>query len=467
MCRFRVSGRKVGQPFRAAGDTSAGLKACAIAVTMASHIAHPFRAADPMRAGLAACAIGLLLLASGCSRPEPSLDEEARQFVRLAVALGERDPDSLDFYAGPAEAVADIRRDPPPLTAIKRDAASLSARIRTRHDPDPVERGRVQTLVRDLAAITARVDLLTGTRQPFDQESVAFFGMAPEPIDERRLAAVRSQIADLVGHGGRLVDRYAAFTSRFTIAADRLPAVMAAALDACRGATIAHVALPPGEQARLEWVSDKPWSAFSRYLGGARSVISINTDFRFTIDQALQVACHEGYPGHHTRNTLMTSAGDAAGRWPERAVQLTFSPESLRSEASAMLAADAAFSPAERLHVERDRLFPIANLAPAGAAPHLEVERLVGDLQIAQAEVARRYLDGELDFPRAVAELESRALVPHAEAQIKYVNEFRSYVTTYTAGRARSMSRFVACAGPGATDDIRWRCFKNETAPPR
>jgi hypothetical protein len=419
-----------------------------------------------VRAGLKACATCLLLGVWGCAAP-PSLDQEARQFVRLAVALGERDPDSLDFYAGPVEAVADIRRDPPPLTAIRRDADSLSARIRTRHDPDPVEKRRVGMLVRDLAAIVARVDLLTGTRQPFDRESVGFFGMAPEPIDELRLAVVRSQIADLVGHGGRLVDRYAAFASRFTIPADRLPAVMAAALDACRGATIAHVALPPGEQARLEFVSAKPWSAFSRYLGAAQSVISINTDFRFTIDQALQVACHEGYPGHHTRNTLMTSAGDAAGRWPERSVQLTFSPESLRSEATAMLAADAAFSPDERLRVERDRLAPIATLPPAGAAPHLEVERLVGDLQIVQADVARRYLDGELDFPRAVAELESRALVPHAEAQVKYFNEYRSYVTTYTAGRAAVLSRVVACAGPGATDDIRWRCFKNEIVPPR
>ena len=419
-----------------------------------------------MQAGVTACATCLLLGVSGCAAPL-SLDQEARQFVRLAVALGERDPDSLDFYSGPVDAVADIRRDPPPLTAIKRAADSLAARLRTRHDPDPVEQSRVGMLVRDLAAISARVDLLTGTRQPFDRESVSFFGMAPEPIDELRLAAVRSQIADLVGHGGRLVDRYAAFAARFTIPADRLPAVMAAALDACRGATIAHVALPPGEQARLEFVSAKPWSAFSRYLGGARSVISINTDFRFTIDQALVVACHEGYPGHHTRNILMTSASDPAGRWPERLVQLTFSPESLRSEASAMLAADAAFSPDERLRVERDRLCPIAHLPPAGAAAQLEVERLVGDLQIAQADVARRYLDGELDFPRAVAELESRALLPHAEAQIKYVNEFRSYVTTYTAGRAELLSRFVACAGPGATDAIRWRCFEHEIVPSR
>ena len=49
--------------------------------------------------------------------------------MRLAVALGERDPDALDFYAGPADAVADVRRDPPTLTAIKREAEALSARL--------------------------------------------------------------------------------------------------------------------------------------------------------------------------------------------------------------------------------------------------------------------------------------------------------------------------------------------------
>ena len=61
---------------------------------------------------------------------QPSLDDDARQYVRLAVALGERDPDSLDFYAGPADAVADVRRSPPTLTAIRRDAeALLGARV--------------------------------------------------------------------------------------------------------------------------------------------------------------------------------------------------------------------------------------------------------------------------------------------------------------------------------------------------
>jgi len=405
--------------------------------------------------------LALATIGCGPARP-PSLDEDARQYVRLAVALGERDPDSLDFYAGPADAVADIRRSPPPLAAIKREAEALSARIGARDDAHPAERERAAALVRDLAAIAARIDLLIGVRLGYDQESLAFFGIAPEPIDDRGLEAIRSRIAVLAGGSGRLVDRYAAFASRFTIPPDRLEAVMTAALDACRRATVAQIALPPGERATLEFVHDRPWSAFSRYLGGAHSVIQVNADFRFTIDQALQIACHEGYPGHHTRNTLRTAASGA-----ERSVQLTFSPESLLSEASAMLAADVAFSSDERIGVERDRLFPLANLAAADAASHVEVERLAGELQPVQADVARRYLDGQLEFARAAAELEARALVPHAEAQIKYINEFRSYVTTYTTGRATFAARLRACEGTGpAARARRWRCFQHESLMP-
>jgi len=410
------------------------------------------------QAGLKACTTFLLLFAAACRR-EPSLDDEARQYVRLAVALGERDPDALDFYAGPADAVADVRRNPPALTAIKREAEMMAGRVR---DPG-YDSARATRLLADLAAIAARVDLLTGARLPYDKESAVFFGIAPAGVDARHADDLRSQIGAVIGRDGRLVDRYVAFAARFTIPPDRLAAVVDAALDECRRRTLAHVTLPPDERVSIEFVRDKPWSAFSRYLGDGRSVIQINGDFRFTVDQALQVACHEGYPGHHTRNTLTAPRRDAAGRSPERAVQLMFSPEALFSEASAMLAADVAFSPDERLRVERDRLFPLAGLQPDGAWPHIEVERLVGELQDLQADVARRYLDGELEFARAVSELEDRALVPHAEALVKYINQYRSYVTTYTAGRRAFAANLRGCTGATPAEDLRWRCFLQAT----
>ena len=144
-----------------------------------------------------------------------------------------------------------------------------------------------------------------------------------------------------------------------------------------------------------------------------------------------------------------------------------FAPEALESEGAAMLAADVAFPAEERVRFVGEQLFPLAGLDRADADRHVEVERLTGDLQMVQADVTRRYLDGGLEFARAVTVLEEEALVPHAEALVKYINEYRSYVTAYTAGKALVSSRVEACAGPRPADEIRWRCFKSETLTPR
>jgi len=417
--------------------------------------------ADRSRAPIVVALVVLTL--AGCRRPSQaaSLDDAARRFVRLAVALGERDTDSLDFYAGPAEFVADVRRNPSPLAAIKRDAAILAADLSSESGgSNATDSDRLRTMLADLGAIQARVDLLTGARLPYRTESIRFFGVAPEPVDSRRMEETRSSVAALVGHGGRLVDRFAAFSKRFIVARERLSSVLDAALQACRQQTLAHLMLPVDERVAIAFVDDRPWSAFSRYLGNHQTKIQVNTDYQFTVDQLLQMACHEGYPGHHTRNVLMASVRDAARSWPERWVQLTFSPGSLVSEASAMAAVDVAFSLEERARIEREQLFPIAHLDAHDVERHVAVERLVGQLQVIQEDVARRYIDGELEFARAVSELEELALVPHAEAVIKYVNQFRSYVTAYTTGRAVFAGRLAACAGGQPTDAARWRCFR-------
>ena len=78
--------------------------------------------------------------------------------------------------------------------------------------------------------------------------------------------------------------------------------------------------------------------------------------------------------------------------------------------------------------------------------------------------MARRYLDGELEFARAVAELEERALVPHAEALVKYINrvpQLRHDLHRRAAPTSRRGSPRAPARRP--TDETRWRCFKTET----
>ena len=111
------------------------------------------------------------------------------------------------------------------------------------------------------------------------------------------------------------------------------------------------------------FVRNQPWSAFSRYRGRGRSIISINLDLPVTVDQVLDLACHEGYPGHHVFNTLREQALLTRRHLPEAEVQLTFSPQSYLSEAAAGFAPELSFPLAERLRVERDILVPLAGLA--------------------------------------------------------------------------------------------------------
>jgi hypothetical protein len=406
---------------------------------------------------------GLLVVALGAAARSdhgvrPRLDAAARGYVRLAAALGERDPDSLDFYAGPAALVDDIRRHPPSLESIKRSADTAISDLEHR-DVAADQRTRRQWLIRELGALSARVDVLLGARPPYDIESRALFGIAPGPLDDRRLEEIRGRVDALVPGPGRLVDRYAAYDARFTVASDRLRPVFARALAECRRRTLAHVRLPSDERVTVEFVRNRPWSAYSRYLGGAHSIVSVNADFRFTADRLLQTACHEGYPGHHARNTLLGARAASRGALVEFTIQPLFSPRTLIAEGSAMYAVDVAFSDDDRIRFEREQLFPAAGITGEDAGRYVRVARLVEDLQDAQAQVARQYLDGALEFARAAAALEEQALMHETAAMLKYVNEFRSYVTAYTTGRQAAIAFVERCAGT-EDRDRRWRCFE-------
>jgi hypothetical protein len=102
---------------------------------------------------------------------------------------------------------------------------------------------------------------------------------------------------------------------------------------------------------------------------------------------------------------------------------------------------------------ERDALFQVAGLNPGEADKYVRISRLVDELRGRQLDVARRYLDGTLEFARAARELEEGALMPSADATLKFFNEFRTYAVAYTVGRD-------AVARSVATADDRWKAYE-------
>ncbi|WP_263409937.1 hypothetical protein [Terriglobus tenax] len=409
----------------------------------------------------------MALLLEGCfghnapTREAFSLDAAARTYIRLAVALGEHDPDSIDYYVGPADWVADIRKQAPSTSQIHRDATALITSLT--HLPADAEPAvtRKDFLLRQLHAIACRSAYLAGAHSTFDQEiACSFETKIPEHLEEQTLASVRSRLNELLPGKGPLAARYNAFEAQYAVPVTKLRPTVERAIAGCRQQTQKHVTLPADESIALELTGDKPWVGFSRYQGKHHSQISINADYPVTINSLLDLACHETYPGHHLFNMTVDDSLVQAAHRVEFSVQPSYSPQSFLSEGAATLAGEVAFRDEQRLRFEREELCPLAGLKCKDLERHIQVEELMHQLEPAIPVIVRGYMNGEMEFVRTGEALEKQVLMDHYFETLKYLNEFRSYVVTYTIAPGLLRKALPQGEAP-ADDERRWKVYRN------
>src|SRR4051812_29587329 len=189
----------------------------------------------------AAVLLGAVLCPGGCksSNKAPSIDSIVGQYVRLAAALGERDPDSIDFYSGPEALVVESRRQPPKIADISKEAASLGDLLRGMDQSGMTAEGRqrVAFLRVQLKAMKLRAEMLSGATRPFDEEGQTLFGI-DRPVDtgQQQRSEARREIARVLSGRKDPANAYSKFEQQFVVKPDKVPAVMEAALQQCRAA---------------------------------------------------------------------------------------------------------------------------------------------------------------------------------------------------------------------------------------
>ncbi|MFA6957545.1 MAG: hypothetical protein WC538_16860 [Thermoanaerobaculia bacterium] len=396
------------------------------------------------------------------------LDDAANQYVRLVLALGEHDADYVDAYYGPPELRGEVRAEARTVEDIKRNAEALQARVAALPEPPTeLERLRRDYIRTQTAAVAARAAMLSGTTFTFDEESKALYdAVAPAHGPEHYDELLRELEAELPGEGTVSV-RLDAFRAKFVIPKDRLDIVFNKAIDGCRERTLRHIALPAGESFTVEYVTDKSWSGYNWYQGSYRSLIQVNTDLPIYIDRAVDLACHEGYPGHHVYNALLEKSLVRERGWIEFTVYPLFSPQSLIAEGSANYGIDVAFPKAEKIAWEREHLFPLAGLDPTQAEKYYRVFDLTSKLAYAGNEAARGLIDGTLTDESAAVWLEKYALMSpeRARQRIRFIRQYRSYVINYNLGQDLVEAYVERLAG--GDGEARWRAFTELLSSPR
>jgi hypothetical protein len=419
------------------------------------------------------------LVSSASVLAADDMDAVAERYAHVVLSVGQHDPDYVDAFYGPAEWKTQAAKEKKSLDEIGAEAEKLVAdrtlapralvdSADAEKAGDEMLRLRREYLQKQISALAARVRMLKGEKLEFDDESRALYDAVAPTYPDSHFDEIIAQLESKIPGKGPLWGRYDKWRKPFVIPKEKLDTVFQLAIKECRARTQAHVALPPNESFTIEYVTNKPWGGYNWYKGNFHSVIQVNTDLPIYIDRAVDLAAHEGYPGHHVYNSLLEKNLVRDRGWVEFSVYALFSPQSLVAEGTANFGREVAFpTKTERMKFEKEVLFPAAGIDSKRADEYYAIQDLMKELDYAVNEAARRLVNGEIDENAAAQWLQKYAVMDPARAQqrVKFIKRYRSYVINYNLGE--DMVRRYIEKRSGTDPDKRWSEFGTLLSSPR
>ncbi len=370
--------------------------------------------------------------------PKTEINNIAEEYVKLCLHTGLHDPYFVDAYYGPEEWKLTEEQKKPLQDLINHTQELITkATAIDKTNFDEAWQLRHNYLHKQLIAVKTRLELLNGKKMTFDEQTKGLFDAVAPTYTEEYFEGLIAELDAAVPGKGDLNKRLEKFTNQFIIPEDKLDAVFTAAINECRKRTLKYVDLPEHENFTVEYVKNEPWGAYNWYKGNFFSIIQVNTDLPKKIDSAIDLACHEGYPGHHVYNGLLEKTMYKERGWVEFSVYALFSPQSLIAEGSANYGIPVTFPGDDRIKFEKEVLFPIAGLDASKVDKYYEIERLKSKLSFAGNEAGRKYINGEFTAEQYVEWRQKYSLVTkeRAEQNLSFVERFGTYIINYNYGQ--------------------------------
>jgi len=401
-----------------------------------------------------------------------SIDDIAESYVKLVLEVGLYNSDVVDAYYGPEEwRPAEVPEGAEfPQQQLSKRTSELSSKMALVDSASntPLQQARHNMLVKQLTAIATKINMIAGQHYSFDEEAKLLYDAQAPTFEWSHFDKILSELETKVPGKGPLTQRLTDYRKGFEISEDKLDLVFQTAISEARNRTKAQIDLPDNENFVLEFVKDKPWGGYNYYQGNAQSLIQVNTDFPTPIQNVIDIAAHEGYPGHHVYNLLLEKDLVQEKGWVEFSILPLFSPQAFIAEGSANYGIDVVFPGESRVQYEKEVLFPLAGLDPIDADLYYEILRLSGKLGYASNEAARGYLNGKFTKEETTALIAKYSLTSAERAKgfFNFVDNYRSYVINYNVGRD-AVAEYMLREGATADNPERlWEVFTDLLSTP-
>ncbi|WP_299797956.1 hypothetical protein [uncultured Shewanella sp.] len=386
------------------------------------------------------------------------LNDLAQSYVKLVLAVGMHDPLYVDAYYGPEvwrkecglSSLEALRVEAQALLSALDEVAlqNVADKLILRH----------QFLRKQVDSIGYFIRRLLGERSSFAHESIGLYDTQANKFSLEYYESVLRELAELLPGEEGVAGRFEAFRSGFIVPQDKVPLVFEAAVEKARALTAVHISLPESESFSIEFVNDKIWTAYNWYQGDYQSLIQLNQDQPLYIERCLELASHEGYPGHHLFNLLQEQSLVRGEQWIEYAIYPLYSPISFLSEGSANYGLRLLMAEDEVIEFERDELMPLAGIEGDIEQYH-RVLSCYKKLSYLDNLVCEQLTDGHISVKSAESLLRDYGLYSESRARqrVKFFLSNRAYVINYNHGE-ESVARWVERGG-NATPAERWQRF--------
>lgn len=403
------------------------------------------------------------------------IDNIAESYVKLVLEVGLYDPDYVDAYYGPEEwrpAEGSKQKEFPHEQLTEKVNRFIEQLEKVNQNEfSPLEKLRCAYLEKQLLSVKTKINLLSGKRMSFDEESKSLYDSVAPKYDEEYFGKISEEIDEALPGEGELTDRFAKFKNDFIVPKDKLELVFDAALSECRKRSRKYLELPDSENITVEYVTNKSWSADAKYQGNYSSKIRINTDVPIYIDWVLYLAVHEAYPGHHVNYILLEKHLVRDKKWVEYSLLPSQSPRVFIAEGLAEYAMDVIFPKNERLRFAKEVLFPMAGFDPDKAEKYYDILNKYDEFRhrCVWTEVTRQYTSGEMDREKAIKWLIGYYLFTkeYADLYLSFFENIRSGVICYDVARNAIKNHIEDRGGTADNPAKRWELYKKLSSTPQ
>lgn len=402
------------------------------------------------------------------------LNKIAVEYVRLGLAIGQYDNDFVDAYFGPDSLKPKTAKQAVfPKDSFLQAANYLQVQLQpfVTRSKDAVLSTRAKWISSQLIAFSCRIKMYAGEKISFDEQAKELFGVELPTEIEDNSRSMLQQLDKILPGVGSVTTRFELLASRFVIPKEKLDTVIRTAIAESKKRTQKYLQLPPSEDFRLEYVTGKPWGGYNWYLGNYKSLMQFNTDASLIIDRKLQVASHEGYPGHHVYHCLQEKNLYKDKGWIEVSLYPLFSPHSLLSEGSANYGVDLAFPKQEKIEFIKEHLLLLAGLDTSGLPTYFQALAIKSELYHLYIDICRKFVDGKIADAEVIRWLIDYGLVNEKDAarNLSFIKKYESYVINYYYGKDLVKNYIESNGGTENNPAKRWALFKwllsNEVTP--